>query len=279
MGVAVLLLLAAASALFCEGTLRIPPRVATSRAAPADDWRTVSIRAGDGVALEAWFVRPENDSRHACVVVLHGIADSRTGVAGFAPLFLSQGYSVLLPDSRAHGHSGGAFVTYGLLEKHDVLDWARWLRKEGCREVYGLGESLGASILIEASALEPAFRAIVAECAYSDLKAIAESRVQEFLPPGLAFLIVRGGMGYAKLRYGLDLHQVDPTVAMARSTTPTLLIHGVEDRRTPCWHSRRLAGANPRATLWLVPKADHVAASSADPAGFRQRVFDWFARH
>ena len=36
-------------------------------------------------------------------------------------MFLEEGYSVLLPDSRGHGTSGGELVTYGLLEKRDVL--------------------------------------------------------------------------------------------------------------------------------------------------------------
>ncbi|HWQ53709.1 MAG TPA: alpha/beta fold hydrolase [Bryobacteraceae bacterium] len=273
-----LLLFAAASALFCEGTLRVPTGISYARNSPGVGWQTVTIRASDGVPLEGWFVRPQN-AGGACVIVLHGIADTRSGVAGFGPLFVSQRYSVLVPDSRAHGRSGGEFVTYGLLEKHDVLGWVRWLRGQGCDHVYGLGESLGASILIEASALEPAFRAIVAECAYSDLKSIADERVGQLVPPIIAPLIVRGGMTYARLRYELDFEQVSPVRAIARSTTPTLLIHGLADHRTSCWHSRRLAQANPRATLWLVPKADHVAACIADPEGFRSRVLDWFARH
>ena len=45
--------------------------------------------------------------------------------------------------------------------------------------MYGLGESLGASILIQATAREPVFRAIVAECPFADLRAIAEFRVPQ----------------------------------------------------------------------------------------------------
>jgi len=196
-------------------------------------------------------------------------------------MLLAEGYSVLLPDGRAHGQSGGAFVTYGLLEKYDILDWARWLRQEGCRDIYGLGESLGASILIQASAIEPAFRAIVAECPFADLRAIAEYRVRQVLglPGPIARLIVASGMFYARLRYGLDFAQVAPTSAMSASSTPILLIHGTNDSRTPCWHSQSLARANPKAVLWLVPGADHVGASAADPQQFRARVADWFSQH
>jgi hypothetical protein len=82
-------------------------------------------------------------------------------------MFLSQGYAALPPDSRAHGISGGELVTYGLLEKFDVIAWALWMKQAACRKVYGLGDSLGASILMQAAAVQPAFAAIVAECPYA----------------------------------------------------------------------------------------------------------------
>ena len=70
-------------------------------------------------------------------------------------------------------------MTYGLLEKYDVIDWAGWMKRAGCRNLYGLGESLGASILIEAAAVEPVtFSAIVAESPFADLRETAEYRVR-----------------------------------------------------------------------------------------------------
>jgi len=270
--------------------LRVPRRASGDLEAaeaiyPGAAWKTVRIHARDGAVLEGWFVRPIAKPSGRCVAVLHGIADSRSGAAGFAPMFLAEGYSVLLPDSRGHGRSGGEFVTYGLLEKRDVLEWAHWMRGGGCAEIYGLGEALGASILIQASAIEPAFRAVVAECPFADLKAAGEYRVRGMLPlPGwistpAARIIVASGIAYARLRYGLDFGQVAPITAMEQTTTPILLIHGMEDRRTPYCHSQRLSQAKPSAVLWLVPHADHVSASSTDPSEFRLRVLDWFARH
>jgi uncharacterized protein len=74
---------------------------------PAED---VAIRAEDGVQLEAWYF-PAPHRNGSGVVLLHGMADNREGVAGYAFMFLQHGYSVLLPDSRAHGASGGAIAT------------------------------------------------------------------------------------------------------------------------------------------------------------------------
>ncbi len=200
---------------------------------------------------------------------------------GFAPMFLKVGYSVLLPDSRGHGASEGRLVTYGLLEKYDAIGWAHWLRTAGCRQVYGLGESLGASVLIQAAELEPAFAAIVAECPFADLREAAEYRVRAMLPslvaiPG-AKIVVGSGMIYARLVDGLDFSKVSPVHSIASARSPILLIHGREDNRTPPSNSERLAAANRNNPLWLVPNAPHAGAASVAPAEFRERVLGWFS--
>jgi dipeptidyl aminopeptidase/acylaminoacyl peptidase len=70
----------------------------------------VSITAPDGAVLKAWFAQPDHPNG-AAVILLHGVADNREGVLGFGSMFLRHGYAVLLPDSRAHGESGGALPT------------------------------------------------------------------------------------------------------------------------------------------------------------------------
>jgi uncharacterized protein len=218
-------------------------------------------------------------------MILHGIGDSRASATGFAEMFLGRGYSALAPDSRAHGESGGDMVTYGLLEKQDVLEWAHWLQSRGCSKVYGLGESLGASILIQASAAEPAFAAIVAESAYADLQDAAEYRFERMLPMRaslagpLAWAAVVNGKLYARLAYGLNFDAASPLEAIRHTRTPILLIHGLADDQTPPEHSKRLAENDPSAELWLVPGLRHSSAYVAGAGEYQKRIFDWFGRH
>lgn len=279
----------AASAVFGHLNLHLPRRLpgtldSARRLYPDATWKAVTIMAKDGAALEGWFGQTRERSGR-CVVLLHGITDTRSGPLGFAPMFLDNRYDVLLPDSRGHGASGGDLVTYGLLEKDDLLGWVRWVRQAGCRSVYALGESLGAAILLETAGREPVFRAVIAECAFADLQSIAQHRLVGMLPmPGplaqwSAGAVVSGAMWYARLRYGLHLDQASPATAIARSKTPTFLIHGLADNKTPPTHAQRLARANPDALLWLVPGAGHTAAARTDPAAFQARVLQFFAAH
>lgn len=269
------LLLVLVTEILCRKTLRGYPR---SEPGPPNS-TTVTIVAQDGALLSASWLRSSGTDGN-CVIVLHGIGDSRMGVAGFAPMFLNEGYSVLLPDSRAHGESGGKFVTYGLLERHDVIAWANWLKRAGCRKLYGVGESLGAAVLIEAAAIQPVFSAIVAECPYADFRELSEYRVAGSgrVPAAVARVIVAGTLAYTAWVYRLDLRRVSPVDSIARASTPILLIHGLADTLTPPYNSVRLARANPRNSLWLVPKALHTGAFLAAPEEFRKRVLNWFSR-
>jgi alpha-beta hydrolase superfamily lysophospholipase len=129
--------------------------------------QSASISARDEAVLRGWYVRPRVDNQ-STVILLHGVTDNREGVVGYSRMFLQAGYRVLLPDSRAHGESGGEIATYGLLERDDVHRWAEWARsqpKAGC--VYLFGESMGAAIALQATASDSDLCAVVVESPYS----------------------------------------------------------------------------------------------------------------
>ena len=69
---------------------------------------------------------------------------------GLTRLFVENHYAVLAPDSRGHGRSGGDVVTYGLREADDLHRWVDWLMAtERPRNVFEMGESLGAAVLLQ----------------------------------------------------------------------------------------------------------------------------------
>src|SRR5579864_6738762 len=171
-----------AGVVLCESAVRVPRKALP--AGPGTDiaWRAVEMTARDGAVMRAWLLLPRAPNGNA-VLVLHGIADSRTGTLGLARMLLANGYAVLAPDSRAHGESGGELATYGLLEADDVHRWVDWLiAAEHPRKVFGVGESLGAAVLIQSLAVENRFSAVVAECPFASFWRVAVDRVAQRLP-------------------------------------------------------------------------------------------------
>ncbi|HEX4309862.1 MAG TPA: alpha/beta fold hydrolase [Acidobacteriaceae bacterium] len=262
---------------------RLPPPAAPAwLRSPAAD---VAIAAHDGAQLRAWYIAAAHPNG-AAIILLHGMADTRQGVAGYALMFLRYGYSVLLPDSRAHGASGGAIATYGVLERDDVRRWAAWLRPEtsGCE--YLFGESMGAAIAIQSSAVTPELCAVVAESSFATFREIANDRISQFTGTGFWFPRTVGAPArdlallYGAIRFHVNLADASPLGAIARSQVPTLLICGTADTNIPMRHSMELfrAGAS-HSELWIVEGAEHTGAADVNPGLFERRVVGWFDQH
>jgi uncharacterized protein len=242
----------------------------------------VSITTPDQVILRGWLLRPAASNGNAALV-LHGLGDNRLGMTGYAKLLLTHGYTVLLPDARAHGASGGELATYGLLERSDIHNWVSFLvaaAKPRC--IYGMGESMGAAELLQSLQAEPRFCAVVAESPFSTFREIAYDRMgQPFhLGPWVGRVPLRPLVEIAFLRarwkYALDMQRVSPENAVVTSHIPVFLIHGQIDGNIPVRHSRAIHRAAPQTAPWEVPSADHCGAMSAAPQEFETRMLGWF---
>jgi pimeloyl-ACP methyl ester carboxylesterase len=179
--------------------------------------------------------------------------------------------------------SGGELATYGLLEREDIHKWVDFLMAVAHpRCVYGMGESMGAAELLQSLQEGTWFCAVVAESPFSTFREIAYDRMgQPFhMGPWVGSFLLRPMVEIAFLRvrwkYGLDLQQVSPENAVARSHIPVLLIHGQIDQNIPVRHSRAIHRAAPQTVLWEVPGADHCGAIAAAPREFETRVLGWF---
>jgi len=242
----------------------------------------VTISARDGVPLSAWTVRPRNHSGRT-VILLHGLGDNRVGMIGYAELLLAHGFSVLMPDARAHGASGGQLATYGLLESDDIHRWFEWLQQnEHPACIFGFGESMGAAQLLQSLQNQPHLCAVAAESPFSTFREIAYDRVGQFFHTGpwlgrtVFRPIVEVAFGYARWKYGMNFEQVAPEKIVAESKVPILLIHGREDRNIPIRHSRRMAVHNPTLALWEVRDADHCGAIATAPQELERRLMNQF---
>jgi pimeloyl-ACP methyl ester carboxylesterase len=213
------------------------------------------------------------------MILFHGVGSNREDMVALGNLFLKQGYSVLEPDLRGHGESGG-LATYGVLEAGDTSAWVDWLEKTGPRSgIYGFGASLGASVLLESLKHETRFHAIVAESPYFDFHSVADERIARMLPSGTKWIagpFVGFGMIWARWRDGVDLWQASAADGVRLSSTPILLIHGLADEKTSPNHSRRLAAIKPDVQLWLVPGSHHADAWAMAQAAFESKVLEWF---
>ena len=184
------------------------------------EFRDSELVAEDGTFLRAWYMRPQQASGNA-VILLHGVSDNRLGMYGYARWLLQNHYSVLLPDARHHGSSGG-LSSYGINEASDIHRWVDWIEtNEHPHCVYGLGESMGAAELLQSLTRERRFCAVVAESPFATFREVAYARFGRpfHTGPWLGRTFFRPtvdvGFLYVHIRYGLNMEDASPEQAIA----------------------------------------------------------------
>jgi len=221
---------------------------------PALPYEAISFRSDDGLVLRGWLFRAQG-ARRGLIVYLHGIADNRRSGVGLARRYAPQGYDVLVYDSRGHGASDGTVCTYGFYEKRDLsraLDLAQAMT--GAKDAIVFGSSLGAAVALQAAAVEPRIRAVVAQSSFADLETIIRDRAPFIATAG----DVAKAIALAESEGRFRAADVSPCTAAGRIHVPVLLIHGEQDHETAPAHSRRIYEAltGPRR-LVVVPGAGH----------------------
>lgn len=231
------------------GALLFPSRHVTPRKTP-DGCIDRNFQAID-ITLSGWQCQSKAAAHRGTIVYLHGVADNRGSAIGAIETFVPGGFDVIAYDSRAHGTSGGERCTYGYFEKRDLQ---RVLDQVGAAgDVILIGHSLGAAIALQAAAIEPRIRAVVAASTFSDLKTIATERAFNFPAWSLAPAFAR-----AERDGQFVVDDVSPLRAASKITIPVLLVHGAEDGDTLPAHSARVfaALAGPKQMI-TVPGAGH----------------------
>jgi alpha-beta hydrolase superfamily lysophospholipase len=242
------------------------------------------VRAADGALLRGWKVRSAKPNGN-WVLVFHGVADNRVGAAAQAGVLLVAGYDVVMMDQRAHGASEGPMATYGWLERNDtraVMD--RLEASEHPHHLFALGESMGAGIALQSAAVEPRIEAVVAEASFASLREASYDYAGLQRYPLLGMTLLAPGawtmVYHGELAAGFPAGEVSPEKAVATRPFPVFLICDAADTVLPCRHTKRIyAAASGPKEMWVVPRAYHTAALGYEPAEFRRRVLEFFAKN
>jgi pimeloyl-ACP methyl ester carboxylesterase len=247
------------------------------------------------VELAAIFASPDPPGDRPTILFLHGKGGSAAEWRPDALRALSLGYNVLLPELRAHAPSGGTFVTYGFLEKDDLVNAV-----EAARERFGLDAerlgvhscSAGSTVALEFSAGRPEVRALWLESPYADPRAMARHylSVATGLPEWMLDLTTRLALrrALARIRREIGLpsgrsgmERVDPVRSLERVRGCVCLVYGERDQLVPPRFTERLEACLPEgSTVWRAPGAGHChhddEAEKVSPAEYERRWSEFF---
>lgn len=188
----------------------------------------VWITANDGIQLYGLFISNGNSSK--TVIMLHGVTFTHAGSIKYMNMFLSRGFNILLLDHRAHGLSGGSYITFGFREKYDISSSIDWLKNRFGKDcTIGIhGESMGAAIALQSAAVDHRVEFVIADSSFSDLRQLLIYQIgKKFHLPSFPFISAASLM--MRLRCGMILKQVSPVNSVRTIQCPVLFIHGGAD--------------------------------------------------
>ena len=242
-----------------------------------------------GITLRAWWL-PAEEARGVLVLVHGGGDDNRNvpygGGLALARDLVAQRWAVLMIDLRNYGESDDVpeGITFGDLEANDVLGAVAFLEQRApALPVAALGFSMGGATVLRAAARGAALRAVVADSAFADARAVATgfTAAATGMPRVLALPFVWS----AEHVHGLPLARGDTVAALAgRRLPPVLLIHDRNDPIVPLEDCRRLAAAIPGAVTWETaahvpgPFGTHIKSYLQEPAAYVERVTGFLDR-
>jgi uncharacterized protein len=232
----------------------------------------------DGVKIKGWFVPGELSGGRLTaartIIMVHGTRQNRAtpndGLIELTDILVKAGFAVLGFDMRGAGESQPEPLTVGYFEQRDVLGAVDFLQSgpipypELGRPtiIGGWGVSMGAATLLLATAREPAIKAVVSDCAYSDIIPILQREVH--VRSGLPEALTPGVLLAARALYGVDYYAVRPVDVVASiAPRPIFFIHGDADQYVPFADMQELAdaaqtGSQAHVQTWAVHGAGHA---------------------
>lgn len=237
-------------------------------------YEEVSITSHDGLKLTGRYYHVSDGA--PLEIQCHGYkGNALRDFSGAWPIAKAAGRNVLLINQRCHGGSDGKTITFGILERRDVMQWILYANNRfGNVPILLNGVSMGAATVLMVSGMElPAnIRGIIADCPYDAPSNIIKKVLGQDMgmPVKVVYPLIRmGGILYGKF----NLNAGSPVEAVKKATVPILLIHGDDDRFVPHEMSCHIHAAAPeKIEFHTVPGAGHALNYVTDPETYTSIV-------
>ena len=239
----------------------------------------VEITSHDDKRLIGHWHHAENDER--IIIAMHGWRSSwATDFAGIFDFWHNNGCSVLYTEQRGQNDSEGDYMSFGMIERYDCLDWINWVNKhnEKSLPIYLAGISMGASTVLMASGfdLPENVCGIMADCGFTSAKAIWKHVAKNSMHISYN-MHSRMIEDLCKKKINISSEDYTTLDAMKINKLPVLFIHGTDDDFVPIemTYENYKACIAPKK-LFVVPGATHAMSYIVDKDGYEKIVKEFW---
>lgn len=241
---------------------------------------TVTVTGRDGVPLAGHWHHTDHAKR--IILAMHGWRSSWAQDFGIISAFWhANDCDVLYAEQRGQDHSGGDYMSFGLLERYDCLTWLDWInaRTGGTLPIYLAGVSMGATTVLMAAGLDLPDNVcgIAADSAFTAPHAIWKHVSEHGLH--IPYALHRASADRLCRKWiHMDANAASTTEALQHCKVPVFLIHGADDHFVPVemtYENYKACRAPKR--LLIVPGADHCMSYLCEPETYQRMILDFWA--
>jgi alpha-beta hydrolase superfamily lysophospholipase len=226
------------------------------------------LQTSDGERLGAWFLAPS--AGNPTVILLHGIADSRSGSIGVMRSLRQKGFGTLAVSQRAHGDSSGDTCDVGWSGRNDVIAAVSFVEQHAPGSpivVFGVSMGAAASIFA-AKALDHRVAGYILESPYADLDVAVRIRIEPMVSKPFDWFALNALRVWAPFFVHERLSTISPANHLADipADIPVLVLAGGADSLAPLEDIEAMvktSGSHVR--LSVFPEAEHVQLASRYP--------------
>lgn len=237
----------------------------------------VYIRGFDGTLLHAYLHKGGN----SFLISLHGYKGNAMNNSVLYRHMAALGYSILVPDMRGYGKSGGKWIGMGGFESRDLISWIAYV-KERCKDarIAIHGVSMGAATVMMAAGENPdGVIAAIEDCGYSDLydEFSLQLKAMFHLPTRPILDIISL---WCRIRLGFTFKSVSPASEVTKTHIPMLFIHGEADDFVPLWMCPRCYEShNGEKEVWIAEDARHAESMMRHRTEYQKRCSEFIERY
>ena len=241
----------------------------------------VETVGNDGIRLVGTFIPHPNAVQ--TVICIHGYrARCVSNFAAALPDIYGFNSNILLIEQRGCGVSGGKYITFGMLERYDIIAWIEWLNGAVGEKlpVFLDGISLGGATVLMALELElpENVAGVIDDCGYTSERDILKRICRDMLHLP-AFPVVNLVGIVNKIVTGLWLDEVDGSKCVAKSKVPVFFAHGRRDNLVPVEQGIKNYEACPGfKMLFISETAGHGMAFLEDHDRYMEELTAFFKK-
>lgn len=242
----------------------------------------VSITAEDGVKLHArLYTNKDGDKKTA--ILAHGyksLPELDFSVSGKA--LYEMGYDILLIDERAHGESGGDYITFGAKESRDLVGWCNWVKERSGNGfvIFGISEGCTSAILASCMRDMPdGLECVIADCGYTDINVLFRNVFGKLPVPKFLLMPILNSL--CKKRGGFKTKEFDTvSVLSAGARVPYLFIHGDNDDFVPVMCTEKnFEACGSEKKLVVIQGAGHGKSFIYDEERYMSEIGNFLKQH